>query len=263
MTKIAYANGYADQLNAESLRALIENEILAIRIPNFMTEIERSLALKNIRYYTEKSTYLWSRDFSVIGTSVGEAHENKEKEDEYFSNAQEVNRLLQSIVFPFGSPMARVAKQILDAWSPGIKIASKDGRPFLAEIVRHFRRGGKANPHIDQTKTPLLGHLGLKKRLGCNVYIEMPTEGGSIQFWNRRFSDVEYEAVKTKGGDYGVDRELLGEPSLSIRPRAPEVVLFDASLPHAVEEIRGEGDRIVNGGFFAFADYDSPLVQFS
>lgn len=254
-------NGFATEINRQSLTDLITNKISAIRIQNFMTSTERDMALRNIRHHTRSTTYLWSSDFSVIGTSVGEAHESPDKEQSYFEQAPETNRLLQDCVFPFGSPMSRVGKMILDAWEPGLKIAHRNGASFLPEIVRHWRTGGGAHPHIDQTVTPLLRHLGLEKRLGCNVYIDMPTEGGSIEFWNRRFSDEEYEAAKR--ADYGLDRDILGEPSLTIRPYAPEMVLFDASQPHAVEPARGEGDRIVNAAFFAFGGYDKPLVQFA
>lgn len=254
-------NGFATAITAQSLTDLITNKISAIRIGNFMTGVERDLALRNVRYHTQNTTYLWSNDFSVIGTSVGEAHENADKEASYFEQAPETNRLLQNNVFPFGSPMSRVGKMILDAWEPGLKIAHREGEMFLPEIVRHWRTGGGAHPHIDQTVTPLLAHLGLEKRLGCNVYMDMPSEGGSIEFWNRRFTDEEYKAAKRS--DYGLDREILGEPSLKIRPNAPEMVLFDASQPHAVEPASGHGDRIVNAAFFAFGGYDKPLIQFA
>lgn len=261
MESTTVKNGFATAITSQSLTDLITNKISAIRIENFMMETERDIALRNIRYHTQNTTYLWASDFSVIGTSVGEAHESEEKERSYFAQAADTNRLLQNSVFPFGSPMSRVGKMVLDAWAPGLKIAHRDDQTFLPEIVRHWRTGGGAHPHIDQTVTPLLSHLGLQKRLGCNVYMDMPSEGGSIEFWNRQFSDEEYEAAKR--ADYGLDRDILGKPSLTIRPNAPEMVLFDASQPHAVEPARGHGDRIVNAAFFAFGGYDKPLVQFA
>jgi len=157
----AIENGFATAINRESLTDLINNKISAIRIQNFMTSAERDMALRNIRHFTRNTTYLWANDFSVIGTSVGEAHESPEKERSYFEQAPETNRLLQDCVFPFGSPMSRVGKMILDAWEPGLKLAHLNGASFLPEIVRHWRTGGGAHPHIDQTVTPLLSHLGL------------------------------------------------------------------------------------------------------
>ena len=253
-------SAYATEITQESLEALINNEILAIRMRNFVSPDAIYAATRVIKHQTANSTYTWSKDFGVIGVSVGEAHESAEKEQEYFERAPETDRLIQSI-FSGGSPIATISRSIACSWAHGLQVARKDGQMFLPEIIRHWRTGGGANPHIDQTRTPLLAHLDLKKRLGCNVYMDMPTEGGAIEFWGHRFTDEEYEAAKRS--DYGLDRDVLGDPGLKIRPCAPEAILFDASLPHAVEEAKGEGDRIVNASFFAFSDFDKPLVQFA
>ncbi|MEP4032638.1 hypothetical protein, partial [Roseibium polysiphoniae] len=92
-------DSFATEITRATLEDLIENRIVAIRISNFMTSIERDISLRMIRFHTRETNYLWSKDFSVIGTSIGEAHENSEKEAEYFAEASATNRLFQEGVF--------------------------------------------------------------------------------------------------------------------------------------------------------------------
>lgn len=250
-----------NDIKTETIESLIYGEGRPLTLASVMTKDEREFACGKIRELTSRSTYLWSNDLKVVGTSVGEAHESPETEKRYFDEAPVTSELLAREVFPFGSPVERIVKKVAEVWPHGVVVPDKDGRAFLPEIVRRWVIGGGANPHIDQSRTHLLGPLGIGRRIGLNVYMSMPEIGGAIEFWNRSFSDEEY--VSLKRPDYGLDRELLGPADLTLRPEEGQAVLFRAWEPHAVEPVGGSGDRITNAAFLAVGEGERPLARFA
>jgi len=251
----------ADHLNSASFRALLMGEINAIVLDEIVRPAERERATRVLRALTENTSYLWANDLRVHGVSVGEAHESAEKLDRYLAEAEHTMRIAREVVFDGVTAIDRITQKMLDVWGPGLRIPSIEGRPFLQQILRRWKQGGAANPHLDQSKTQLLSRFGMSKRIGVNAYIAMPTDGGAIEFWSREFSDAEYEACKRR--DYGLDRELLGAADLTIRPRPGQVILFDASRPHAVEAVAGKGERVTNASFYAYAGDAAPLFTFA
>lgn len=250
-----------DDIEAETIEALIHGELPALVLDEVMTEQECDSACEAIRRLTSQSTYRWATDLTVVGTSVGEAHESPEAEERYFNQAAATAALLSREVFPFGSPVGRIVKRIAEVWPAGVVVPEKNGRGFLPEIARRWVSGGGANPHIDQSGTHLLGPLGIGRRLGLNVYMSMPEVGGAIEFWKRALSDEEY--VRLKRPDYGLDREILGPADLTLKPKKGQAVLFRAWEPHAVEPVSGAVDRITNAAFLAVGGAGRSLAQFA
>jgi hypothetical protein len=251
----------ATSITIETLDALIGRRITAIVIDNVLSEQECDAIAARVRPMTEISTYRWATDLTVLGTSVGEAHESPEAEARYFEQAPSTIELYKRTVFPNGSPIQMLVEQLSLAWPGGSYVPTKNGRTFLPEIVRRWRMGGGAHPHLDQSHTPLLSPLGIRGRIGLNVYIQMPSEGGAVEFWERSFTDEEYLRLKRK--DYGLDRSLLGAPNLQLRPNKGQAVVFRAWDAHAVEPLRGEGDRITNAAFFGISDMAAPAAVFA
>ena len=132
---------------------------------------------------------------------------------------------------------------------------------MLPGIVRRWPRGGQANPHIDQRQNGVLDHLGLSRRIGINVYLQVPNTdgGGAIEFW-QRMDEPTYLAHKR--ADYGLDRELLGPPSSSLVPEQGDLIMFDASVVHAVAPVRS-GARITAALFAGYRSDELPLALFA
>ena len=251
----------ARAISRETVSALIERRITAIVLDRLLSDQECDAMAARVRPLTETSTYRWSTDLTVLGTSIGEAHESPEAEARYFELAPSTIELYRQVVFPGGSPIGKVVEQLSRVWAGGSYVPAKNGRTFLPEIVRRWRTGGGAHPHIDQCHTALLSPLGLRGRIGLNVYLQMPSEGGAVEFWERSFTDEEY--VRLKRQDYGLDRSLLGAPDLRLRPDKGQAVIFRAWEPHAVEPLRGEGDRITNAAFFGIPDASAAAAVFA
>lgn len=250
-----------NELNKESLIGLISGEIGAIVLNHVLTEQQSGRACEVLRALTTTTTYTWKDDLRVLGVSIGEAHESATKLEQYLAGADETMRTVRHVVFDGFTPVDRISQQLLRVWEPGLRLAARNGRPFLQQILRRWLQGGGAHPHLDQSNTPLLAPFGLTKRIGLNVYLDMPSAGGAIEFWNREFSDAEY--ARSKRPDYGLDRQLLGAPDLTIRPQVGQAILFDASRPHAVEALAGVGERITNASFFSYSRIDEPLLTFA
>lgn len=251
----------ANELTAESFRALRQGEVIAIVLDGVASHSECDRACGSLRILTENTTYRWKSDLRVLGVSVGEAHESDDALERYLEGAAHTVSMTRELVFAGVTPVDRIAHRMLQVWSPGLRIPALKGRPFLSQILRRWKSGGGAHPHLDQSRTPLLNRFGMDNRFGLNVYVEMPTEGGAIEFWNRSLTDEEY--VRLKRPDYGLNREVLGPPDLTIVPRCGQAIMFNAFKPHAVEAVRGNGERVTNACFFGFAGEENAMFQFA
>jgi hypothetical protein len=261
MTQIANTKSTSNELSAASFAALRHGEVIAIVLDDVASAEECDRACRGLRILTEKTTYRWSSDLRVLGVSVGEAHEGTEALERYLEGSEQIVAMTRNLVFAGVTPVDRIAHHILRIWQPGLRIPFLNERPFLSQILRRWKTGGGAHPHLDQTRTTLLRPFAMENRFGLNVYVGMPTKGGAVEFWNRSMTDEEYVGLKRP--DYGLNRDVLGPPDLAIRPRRGQAILFDAFKPHAVEAVAGEGERVTNACFFGFAGEDKPLFQFA
>lgn len=248
-------------LTRASFDALRHGEVDAIVLSDVIGRAECEQACRVVRELTANHGYLRKHGVGSVGTPVGAAHHGSAREAEYFDEAPATAALLRDRIFPFGSPIERLMQLLLLIWPAGVQIPSKDGRHFLPQIARRWVSGGGAHPHIDQSETPLLSPLGIGRRIGVNAYLSMPESGGALQFWKRSFSEAEYERLRR--ADYGLDRDLLGDADLTIRPEVGQMILFRAWEPHAVEPIGGGGDRITNGAFVCARGDEAPLAVFA
>ncbi|GAA0317819.1 hypothetical protein GCM10009087_30240 [Sphingomonas oligophenolica] len=253
----------ADSLTRESFAALRAGEICAILFSDLISSAECARAALAVRALTARSSYRWSNDLSIIGVSIGEAHDSDEALERYLAEGEQTSRIVRDVVFGGVSPIDRITLQMLPIWEPGIRVPSRDGRGFLQQVVRRWKQGGGASAHLDLSNTPLLRPFNIRQRFGLNVYIEMPIEGGAVEFWRRSFTEEEYLSLRQAPPAYGLSRDVVGEPDLRIRPAAGQAIIFDASRPHAVEPVAGRGERITNASFLGYAGDDAPLFQFA
>ena len=72
----------------------------------------------------------------------------------------------------------------------------------------------------------------------------------------------DYKSQMLAGSDYELDRDLLGDPAVVIRPDVGDLVLFDARKPHAVKRNK-KGRRVTASCFVGYYGADKPLSTFS
>jgi hypothetical protein len=253
----------ANALTPESLQAIVRGEVDIVRDPAFHPPELCREAMPDIREALEQASYTLTADLQSIGTSVGEAAESIENAARYYDTAlATAGRIRDSLFRNRPSPLDRLRIQLDEFWPEGAMVAHFDGRPMLSGIVRRWPSGGHANPHIDQSELDVVRHLNLTRRIGTNVYLEVPPAGagGDLEFWHRIEDEATYAEMKRQ--DYGLDRAQLGEPSLRLRPEQGDLYMFDASIIHGVARVT-RGERATAACFIGYVSDDQPLVIFA
>ncbi|MEU6021615.1 2OG-Fe(II) oxygenase [Micromonospora sp. NPDC048871] len=211
----------------------------------------------------EASRYTLTGDFQSIGTSIGEAGESTANEDRYMATAAETTELIRREVFAGRlSPLDDLRLRLDETWPDGATVARHEGRMMLPGIIRRWPAGGHANPHIDQRAIPLLAAHRLRRRIGTNIYLEVPPpdNGGEVEFWTLWTDEGSYDAHRRS--DYGLDRADLGEPHWSCAPRQGDLLMFDAARVHGVRRV-DQGSRVSAACFVGVPSPGEPLVVFA
>jgi len=252
------------ELNQDSLQGLINGLISVIWCQGYYPRQLCDMVLPNIRKALEASHYTLTRDLQSLGTSIGEASENKENEARYLASAlATAKRIRHDIFHPARSPIDQFRLELDELWPYGATVARYQGGPMLSGILRRWKQGGQANPHIDQMDIPLLKPLTLSRRIGVNVYLAVPPEngGGEIEFWDRVTDERSYENAKRT--DYGLNRSDLGPCLQAIKPGQGDLIAFDAARIHSVAQVIA-GERVTAACFIGVAgEPRGPLVTFA
>ncbi|MGR6321761.1 2OG-Fe(II) oxygenase [Micromonospora soli] len=254
---------YAEELNATTLGQLAEGDLDAIWVRGFHSPERCRAVLPRVVAACERSHYTLTADFQSIGTSIGEAAESAAGERRYLDTAAETRDLIRDVIFAGRlSPLDELRLRLDELWPDGATVARHEGRPMLPGIIRRWPAGGHANPHIDQRAIPLLADQHLQRRIGTNVYLEVPPggSGGHVDFWGRWTDEDEYDSRRR--ADYGLDRGALGEPHWSCEPTQGDLLMFDAARVHSVRRV-DRGARATAACFVGVRAPGQPLVLFA
>ncbi|WP_229403113.1 2OG-Fe(II) oxygenase [Micromonospora okii] len=254
---------HADELTTATLLDLAEGVVDAIWVRAFHPAEECRAALPPIIEACERASYTLTDDFQSIGTSMGEAAESAENRRRYLRTAAATCELIRGRIFAGRlSPLDRLRLVLDELWPAGATVARHEGAMLLPGIIRRWPAGGHANPHIDQRDVPLLAGYGLRRRIGTNVYLEVPPpeDGGHVDFWGVYRDERSYDAERR--ADYGLDRDALGEPVWSCRPGQGDLLMFDAARVHGVRRVE-RGARVTAACFVGVRTATQPLVLFA
>lgn len=245
----------------DTLVDLVSGDIDAIHQRGFWACTEWEYVVQRIEKLCEASRYALTRDFSSVGVSVGDASESSDREELYLATALDTSNRLREAFGKSGFPGDKMRAVIDELWPAGAMAGRIRGRLMLPMNVRKWDRGDSARPHIDQCGSALMKSLRLKMRLGVNIYVEGPPEGGGgeLDFWGFPNNEDSYEAARK--GSYGVERQELGEPHETLRPVAGDLILFDAARLHGVRRVE-VGSRVTVAGFLGVRGDREPLVIF-
>lgn len=254
---------YAEELNATTLGQLAEGDLDAIWVRGFHAPDRCRAVLPRVVEVCERSRYTLTADFQSIGTSIGEAAESAVDERRYLATAAETRDVIRHGVFAGRlSPLDELRLLLDESWPAGATVARHQGRLMLPGIIRRWPAGGHANPHIDQRAIPLLADQRLRRRIGANIYLEVPPagSGGQVDFWALWTDEDEY--ASRRRADYGLDRDALGEPHWSCEPGQGDLLMFDAARVHGVRRV-DRGSRVTAACFVGVRGPAEPLVLFA
>ena len=199
------------------------------------------------------------RDLGFIGLPLYEARQPNQK-DAYFQTASAVTSAIRTATAPF-SPIDGIAGRLRNAWPPGVRTLTLDGKPCAEGVVRSLATGGAIEAHVDDPVADAGFHpdvLSIQSTMSALVYLDMPSEGGELVLWSAKLNRDEQLAARRAGSEYGLDERRLPPPSLVIHPEPGELVLFSASHPHAVRQFVS-GRRITISVFVNFHGIGEPL----
>ncbi|RLP88206.1 2OG-Fe(II) oxygenase [Micromonospora sp. BL4] len=253
-----------DRLTAESLRELASGEIDVIWHREYYPPEQCDAALPRVVRAVDEANFLLTKEFTSVGTSMGEVANGGDSVQRYLDTAADTTRLIRHDVFAEQqSPTDLIRLDLDEMWPYGATVGRHDGRMMLPGVLRRMTPGGRGRPHIDRRQIPLLDAYRLHRRLGVNIYLEVPEPGagGEIDFWGT-LSEEEFVALKADPFDYGIEPERVGPPLDTVLPGKGDLVMFEAGRMHGVREVRA-GCRTSAACFIGVRAETDPLLIFA
>ncbi len=234
-----------DSLTAASARALLDNEIAAIRYPRFVDPAAcrqtaaRLLASEHWGYYEGVQPRQ-----GRLGITQYEHHGDP---GSYFAAAPAATGARRQVLDGLPDPLELLRAGLAAVWDAPVTIAAEDRGGYFAGV---FRSGSGARLHADWGPRDGPGWVigGNRAQIAWTVYYTVPPAGGDLVVIDRPWSPGLEAAARQRFNDYDPDL-LAGLDRAQIRIRPGDLVLFSASNVHAVTEAPGGGDRLSLSSF--------------
>ena len=237
-------------LTRESLEALLDNRIPAIRIRAFATPAEcaafaGAVRAGNLRFYSV------TRRIGYIGVAQYEYRWGRPLAD-YFGAVAAADADLAAVVAAAGfDPVRRLIDRLAAVHDAPVGVGQEPGHgPFFAGIVRMASEG--VDLHVDYApfNSPAYSIGRIDAQLGWNFFAEELPGGGITTVHNAPWSPPIRAGEIPQS--YNLPRDIIaGAPAFDYAPTMGDVVLFNTRNPH---EIAGGGsvdgrERISIGSF--------------
>lgn len=251
--RVTWRDAAEHPLTAESLRAVFDNEVPALRIKNFATPTECADFAAAVRWGIDQEImryYSVKPRVGYIGTAQVE-YRWGHKRDDYFVAVKQAWDDWHKIIARTWDPLARFMQTLRDVSGHDARIAEEPGYGKLfAGIIRLASNG--IGRHVDWApiNTPDYAISGIDGQLGWNLFVESPGAGGVTTVHNRPWN-VEVEPGKDPPMSYGLDDgHIADSESFAYAPVTGDVVIFNSRNPHEVSAgVPGGGDRLQIGSF--------------
>jgi hypothetical protein len=252
----------AESLTQESLLALIDREVLVLRIPKFIDAQACQTIATGLRSHGY-SDYLNAPMVGRIGMSFFETARKQEIIEHYFDTAIDSIKILRKACYPYPCPIDTFRCEMDEQWHAGCNLQNLYDRKMFVGLSRCMQPGSPLLAHHDMfgrhaPDTPEANSL--ISQFGVNVYVNVPEEGAELAIWMDEISDAEF--LERRGNQYGMSIEPLRAPDLKVKPENGDLILFNARKLHAV--LAGSGcDRLTLSAFFGYRGRNSPLTVWS
>lgn len=265
MSKIKTVN----QLTPDLLSELFTQDILAIRVPNY---INTNLCDKLSHWFiNDKALQCYHHDVVLDGqisyidygvdrlgvsynTTFGKDLTSKEHQQYYENSLVTIQRVRQACGSEL-SPIDKFRLEMDENWAYGARIASFDHKNMTLGIGRVMNRPEKSHmtelqPHIDL----LPPHIDVVAQYSANVYLSLPDSGGELELWD--LPPVPMHEVKP---DY--DWRANYPNSILLTPEKGELIIINTRRPHAIRSFTA-GSRVTQQCFIGLKK-DKSIVLWS
>ncbi|MEO8544884.1 MAG: hypothetical protein ABI434_14945 [Burkholderiaceae bacterium] len=236
-------------LTAENLALLLDNKIPAIRVPGFATAAECT-AFAAAAKHGRMQYYNVSDRIGYIGLAQYQYRWTKTKA-EFLADVIQAQADVQAVFDAANfNPLQRVIDLLRTHWDASVDIASEDGKPYFAGIVRSTC--DKIDLHVDWApiNSPDYAIGAIDGHIGWNFFAEELQSGGHTNVYNNPWDpDVAADEIPKS---YGLDRKLTeGVACFTYRPTAGDVVIFNTRNPHEIAPgtAKPGGSRVSIGSF--------------
>ncbi|MGA2830269.1 MAG: 2OG-Fe(II) oxygenase [Streptosporangiaceae bacterium] len=224
-----------DQLDADSLVALREERLAAVRVAGFCDHEARERLTGLLARHSERTNYRvrWaSRDQAGGGVLPGREFTETDSDrigpvdttPEGTADSTGVvaaMREIRSAAAPALAPIDRLRLELDEIAPRGAGLYRKDGRLSVAGVGRVMDTSGEL-VHAD---------TGRRNCLTANVYLRMPRAGGGTRIWQY---DGEYRQSR-QSYLFGPGEIPQSMPSCLVEPAEGDLVVWNPALPHAVQ----------------------------
>jgi hypothetical protein len=233
--------GAAAQLDHATLQQIIAGDIAYIRIPHWLNgtlhavcpgtlaDVVQSLGRENggvIRYEVcADPAHVWP------DMRAGAADPNPD-------------RLVQR-------PLHLLLNALGKAWPAGVRWRCEQP----AGIYRYFAGGGHLRIHVDRATDGWRSGMARVAAVGYLITGDAAGEG-ELEFWDRVIPASEFENLHDV--PYELQRRVLGDPALTIRPEAGDLIVFNSEQLHAVSPSRASR-RLTISCFVGIESPEGPL----
>lgn len=249
-------------LTRESLHAVLNNEIPAIRIRNFANDDECrafSAAVEAVGY----KFYSVARKIGYIGLAQYEYRWDRPKTD-YFRDAEAAYEQQQALISRSFDAVQRLIDTLQPLADRKVKFAEEDGLGrYYAGIARIAGEGVDLHADWAPLNSPTYDIANIDAQLGWNFYAEELVSGGETTVHNAPWSPecAPGEIPKSYGLDYSV---VEGSPKYTFTPNKGDVVLFNTRNPHEIAGgVAGPGRNRISIGSFIGRMPNKDLVLWS
>jgi hypothetical protein len=226
----------ANELTPQGLRALVNGELLAIRVPNFISpaacyKIASAVTIsRHFRFDGPGFIGLGPGSFSLPGA-----------DRDYFASANVIEHILSVPYEALESALGALQRPLYG-----------ELRRMRALTARRYDETFVAAPHqdMDSEKYPWARH----SQLGISLCVVTPESGGAIRLWNHAYGPADY-AERKLPDRFELEEKLIMPHDAAIESGVGELLILNARRIHAIDRIT-KGARISVSGFLAASGSD-------
>lgn len=234
-----------------SLRRLLENEVAAIVVPNFVDERHVEGACAALMRAPDWAFYEGtSPPLGRIGITQYEYHDAK---DAYLDAGPQASSRRSALLAPLQDPVGLVVQAVAAAWPGSVGVAEEHGRPYFAGIFR--RGGGGVKIHADwgPRDGPGWAIARITAQLAWNLHYSPPRAGGELIVYDYPW-DPHLEAdAGQRFSDYN-PAHFTAARQVKVPPRPGDLIIFNSRNAHAVASSAESDSRISVGSFIGLTE---------
>jgi hypothetical protein len=259
-----WSTSEAQELSTESVKALLHNEIPAIRIPDFATAAECEQFSAAAKASSGVRAYSVDVPTSYIGIVVYEYRQGEGRKDEFFEEAPQAIAALEAIYADSFDAPARFMDLLGKYYDDGdVKVAHEPGfGDYCPTVARIANNGVHLHADFAAFNAPGWAIGDISQQITWNLYAQRPKSGGETTVFNAPWTPKEGEDP-AKGLPSLDVLERDDVERFTFAPKEGEVVLFNPRNPHMIAAgSTEEGAARVTIGSFLGRTPSGDLIMF-